>query len=163
MAALRKTTAVLTWLLAADSANCLPRSAGTTTEKVLEISATQPQTPSFKTQYPPSDQRIIIPTAEPVCHLGYSHLKYHKRPLYTSVGTNATLRTTDLLSTAAAIHRSFLFRQLTLGVCSAASTGCCCLHPPPCPLHIVPPTHQTITPQIQHLLSQVGAVQLPLY
>lgn len=68
MAALRKTTAVLTWLLAAASVNCLPRSAGTTTEKVLEISATQPQTP-FKTQYPPSNQRIIIPAAEPVCHL----------------------------------------------------------------------------------------------
>ncbi|OOQ88259.1 endo-1,3-beta-glucanase Engl1 [Penicillium brasilianum] len=64
MAALWKTTAVLTWLLATDSVNCLPQPAGTVAEYSLEQSATHPET-AFKTQYPPSNQRIAIPETEP--------------------------------------------------------------------------------------------------
>ncbi len=58
-------TAVLTWLLAADTVHCLPKPEGTIAEKILEQTATQPST-AFKTQYPPKNERLLIPQAKPV-------------------------------------------------------------------------------------------------
>ncbi|KAJ6016287.1 hypothetical protein N7540_010878 [Penicillium herquei] len=63
-----KATALLTWLLATDSVNCLPNPViGSVAEKVLQQTATRP-TVAFETQYPPnnSEERILIPQASPV-------------------------------------------------------------------------------------------------
>lgn len=57
--------AMLTWLLAVDRVQCLPRPEGTVAEKILEQTATQP-TAAFKTQYPPNNERLLIPQAKPV-------------------------------------------------------------------------------------------------
>lgn len=56
---------MLTWLLAADQVHSLPKPEGTVAEKVLEQTATQPTAP-FKTQYPPDNERLLIPQAKPV-------------------------------------------------------------------------------------------------
>lgn len=56
---------MLTWLLAADKVHSLPKPEGTIAEKILEQTATQP-TAAFKTQYPPNNQRLLIPQAQPV-------------------------------------------------------------------------------------------------
>lgn len=65
-----KSAAVLTWLLAAESAYCLPQTPpiGSEAEKILEKTATQPST-AFKTQYPPSnaEERLLVPETSPVC------------------------------------------------------------------------------------------------
>lgn len=58
-------TAMLTWLLAADKVHCLPKPEGTVAEKSLEQTATQPPA-AFKTQYPPDNERLLIPQAKPV-------------------------------------------------------------------------------------------------
>lgn len=57
-------TAMLTWLLAADSVHGLPKPEGTAAE-ILEQSAIQPST-AFKTQYPPSNERLAIAPEQPV-------------------------------------------------------------------------------------------------
>ncbi|KAJ6119375.1 hypothetical protein N7523_003655 [Penicillium sp. IBT 18751x] len=57
-------TAMLTWLLAADSVHGLPRPDGTATD-ILKLSATQPET-AFKTQYPPKNERLAIAPDRPV-------------------------------------------------------------------------------------------------
>lgn len=154
MAALWKTTAVLTWLLAADSVNCLPQPVGTTVEHIVEQSATHPET-AFKTQYPPSNQRIAIPAAEPVCQ--------SNKPTGVSKDSTITLilislvRLIELPSTTAVTRRSFLFQLSTLVAFWAALVGCCCPLLPPYQGHFSPPTLQTTTPQIRHPLLQVGS------
>lgn len=65
-----KSTAVLTWLLAAESVYSLPQSQpiGSVAEKILEQTATE-SSAAFKTQYPPSnaEERLLIPETSPVC------------------------------------------------------------------------------------------------
>lgn len=58
-------TAMLTWLLAADRVHSLPKPEGTIAEKILEQTSIQP-TATFKTQYPPNNERLLIPHARPV-------------------------------------------------------------------------------------------------
>ncbi|KAJ6088691.1 hypothetical protein N7486_009952 [Penicillium sp. IBT 16267x] len=63
-----KATALLTWLLAADSVYCLPNAGvGAVAEEILHQTATQPVS-AFETQYPPSnaEERIFLPKASPV-------------------------------------------------------------------------------------------------
>lgn len=60
---------MLTWLLAADKVHSLPKPEGTVAEKILEQTATQP-TAAFKTQYPPDNERLLIPQAQPVSSAG---------------------------------------------------------------------------------------------
>jgi endo-1,3(4)-beta-glucanase len=61
-----KATALLTWLLAAESVNCLPR-VGTAVESILQGTATEPET-AYSTQYPPTNEedRLLIPKSHPV-------------------------------------------------------------------------------------------------
>lgn len=154
MAAIWKTTAMLTWLLAADSVHCLPQPAGTTAEQILKQSATHLET-ALKTQYPPSNQRIAIPAAEPVCHSKQANRRVCR--LYESI-LMSLIRIIELPSTTAVTHRSFLFPLSTLVASCTTSAGCCCPLLPPYQLHNSPPTppkHQTTTPQIRHPLFQV--------
>lgn len=64
-----KATALLTWLLAAESAYSLPR-VGTAVEAILQNTATGPAT-AFETQYPPANtgERVVIHESHPVCLL----------------------------------------------------------------------------------------------
>lgn len=61
-----KATALLTWLLAAESVNCLPP-VGTAVEGILHGTATEPET-AYRTQYPPTNEedRLFIPESHPV-------------------------------------------------------------------------------------------------
>ncbi|KAJ6044971.1 uncharacterized protein N7446_003169 [Penicillium canescens] len=60
-----KATALLTWLLAAESVNCLPR-VGTAVRGILQGTATEPET-AYRTQYPPTNEedRLFIPESHP--------------------------------------------------------------------------------------------------
>ncbi|KAJ5758847.1 hypothetical protein N7520_006003 [Penicillium odoratum] len=63
-----KATALLTWLLAADTVHCSPNlRVGVVVEKILQQTDTQPAR-AFETQYPPSNEeyRILIPQASPI-------------------------------------------------------------------------------------------------
>ena len=57
--------AVLTWLFATESVDCLPRSISTSSSQVTTLATTEPEQVS-RTQYPPSNQRIAIQAATPV-------------------------------------------------------------------------------------------------
>ncbi|KAJ5758059.1 uncharacterized protein N7511_006753 [Penicillium nucicola] len=60
-----KATALLTWLLAAESVNCLPR-VDTAVESILQGTATRRDT-AYSTQYPPANEedRLFIPESQP--------------------------------------------------------------------------------------------------
>ncbi|KAJ5139672.1 hypothetical protein N7448_003080 [Penicillium atrosanguineum] len=71
-------TAMLTWLLAADSVHGLPRPDGTAAE-ILELSATQPET-AFKTQYPPKNERLAIAPDHPIYRTALQNQGHSSQP-----------------------------------------------------------------------------------
>ncbi|EPS27918.1 putative endo-beta-1,3-glucanase [Penicillium oxalicum 114-2] len=64
--------AVLTWLFATESVDCLPRSISTSSSQVTTLATTEPEQVS-RTQYPPSNQRIAIQAATPTYCVPLDH------------------------------------------------------------------------------------------
>ncbi|KAJ5183331.1 hypothetical protein N7492_000947 [Penicillium capsulatum] len=73
MASKWKAAAVLTWILAADTVQGLPQPLGTVAEEILEQTTTH-ESKAFKTQYPPSNQRLLISEAKPVYRLALDNI-----------------------------------------------------------------------------------------
>ena len=100
-----KAAALLTWILAAESAYGLPQ-VGTAVESILQKTSTE-QTSAYVTQYPPANEgnRLLIPESHPVgpCGLIFSLLKNHvDDSRYIDSGCKET-----------AGRLSFLFQSLT--------------------------------------------------
>ncbi|KAJ5763696.1 hypothetical protein N7533_002377 [Penicillium manginii] len=82
-----KATALLTWLLAAESVHSLPQTQpiGSVAEKILEQTATGPST-AFKTQYPPSnsEERLLIPETSPIYRIALNNDGHPAEPPFPS-------------------------------------------------------------------------------
>ncbi|KAJ5925328.1 hypothetical protein N7454_007967 [Penicillium verhagenii] len=94
-----KATALLIWLAATDSVYGLPDSGvGTAAEIILQQTATQPAR-TFETQYPPSNQRILIPEASPIYRVALEKQGHPSQFPFPAVDINRFLETVNGLLT----------------------------------------------------------------